>query len=128
MIDDAEIRAIVERLARPAKSGGHTIERAAILAEGANCGEIEAWIVRNGGEPFVNRALIHDAVAYSASHPAAACTPIASTRAPHRQAQRRRATCCPRSRSASDPGAHAHHVRRGNLREVSPVRSTSIGD
>ena len=57
MIDDAEIRAIVERLARPAKSGGHTIERAAILAEGANCGEIEAWIVRNGGEPFVNAAV-----------------------------------------------------------------------
>ncbi len=58
MIDDAEIRAIVERLARPAKSGGHTIERAAILAEGANCGAIEAWIVRTGGDSIDMRASI----------------------------------------------------------------------
>lgn len=56
MIDDDAIRAIVIRLARPATAGAHTIERAAILAEGAECAEIEAWIVRQGGEPFVEAA------------------------------------------------------------------------
>ena len=53
MIDEAAIRAIVLRLARPMASGAHTIERAAILAEGSDCAEIEAWIVREGGEPHV---------------------------------------------------------------------------
>ncbi len=53
MSDDAAIRAIVVRLARPIASGDHTIERAAILAEGAQCADIEAWIVRQGGEPRV---------------------------------------------------------------------------
>jgi hypothetical protein len=48
---DHEIRAIVVRLAHPSTSGAHTIERAAILAEGSECAEIEAWIVRQGGEP-----------------------------------------------------------------------------
>lgn len=56
MIDEAAIRAIVARLARPSASGAHTIDRAAILAEGADCAEIEAWIVRNGGEPHVDAA------------------------------------------------------------------------
>ncbi|HYV16269.1 MAG TPA: hypothetical protein VE972_09625 [Conexibacter sp.] len=51
MIDEDTIREIVTRLARPTACGDHSIERAAILAEGANCGDIEAWIVRNGGEP-----------------------------------------------------------------------------
>lgn len=51
MIDDAAIREIVARLARPTASGDHTIERAAILAEGPNCGDIEAWIARMGGQP-----------------------------------------------------------------------------
>lgn len=51
MIDETTIRAIVVRLARPTVSGAHTIERAAILAEGSDCAEIEAWIVRKGGEP-----------------------------------------------------------------------------
>lgn len=57
MIDDAAIRAIVVRLARPAASGAHTIERAAILAEGSGCAEIEAWIVRQGGEPRIDAAV-----------------------------------------------------------------------
>jgi hypothetical protein len=51
MIDDATIRAIVVRLARPIAPGAHIIERAAILAEGSDCAEIEAWILRAGGEP-----------------------------------------------------------------------------
>ena len=54
MIDDSAIREIVTRLARTTSSGERTIERAAILAEGANCGDIEAWIVREGGEAQTN--------------------------------------------------------------------------
>jgi hypothetical protein len=56
MIDDDAIRAVVVRLARPIASGAHTIERAAILAEGSECAEIEAWIVRQGGEPLLDAA------------------------------------------------------------------------
>jgi hypothetical protein len=51
VIDDSAIHAIVERLARPTGAGGHAIERAAILAEGSDFADIEAWIVRKGGEP-----------------------------------------------------------------------------
>jgi hypothetical protein len=51
MMDEATIRAIVVRLARPSASGAHTIDRAAIRAEGPDCAEIEAWIIRAGGEP-----------------------------------------------------------------------------
>jgi hypothetical protein len=56
MMDETAIRAIVVRLARPIGSGAHTIDRAALLAEGPDCAEIEAWIVREGGEPHVAAA------------------------------------------------------------------------
>ena len=42
---------LVERLARRHPSGGRVVERAAILAEGADCAEVEAWIVDRGGRP-----------------------------------------------------------------------------
>jgi hypothetical protein len=48
---DGAIRAVVVRLARPAGEGGTVIERAAIVAEGANAHAIEAWIVDHGGRP-----------------------------------------------------------------------------
>ena len=48
---DTEIRAIVERLSRRHPSGGTVIERAAILAEGADCTAVEAWIVEHSGRP-----------------------------------------------------------------------------
>jgi hypothetical protein len=54
MIEDDAIREIVKRLARPGASGVHTIERAAILAEGSECAGIEAWIIRQGGEAHVD--------------------------------------------------------------------------
>jgi hypothetical protein len=50
-MDDAAIRAVVTRLARKQRGGGHAIERSAILAEGPDCAEIEAWIVAHGGAP-----------------------------------------------------------------------------
>lgn len=48
--DDA-IRAMVERLARRRPAGGVVIERAAILAEGADCTAVVAWIMAHAGEP-----------------------------------------------------------------------------
>jgi len=50
-MDDAEIRALVTRLARPHPSGGEVIERAAILAEGADFAAVMAWITAHAGIP-----------------------------------------------------------------------------
>jgi hypothetical protein len=50
-MDDAEIRVLLSRLARPHASGGQVIERAAIVAEGADFPVILAWITAHAGEP-----------------------------------------------------------------------------
>jgi hypothetical protein len=44
------IRSSVERLSRPHRSGGRVIERAAILAEGADSSAILTWITAHDGE------------------------------------------------------------------------------
>lgn len=49
-MDDDAIRTLVTRLARPHAAGGVVIERAGILAEGADFGAVMAWIVAHGGE------------------------------------------------------------------------------
>ena len=46
-MDDEPILALVKRLARPHASGGAVIERAAILADGADF----AWIADHDGQP-----------------------------------------------------------------------------
>lgn len=48
---DDGIRAVVTRLSRPHASGGAVIERAAIVAEGADAAAIVAWILANAGRP-----------------------------------------------------------------------------
>jgi hypothetical protein len=48
---DAAIRAVVTRLSRPSASGGSVIERAAILAEGADADGIIRWILSHSGRP-----------------------------------------------------------------------------
>jgi hypothetical protein len=48
-MDDAAIRAIVVRLARPHPSGGKVIERAAIVAEGESATEVVDWIISRAG-------------------------------------------------------------------------------
>jgi hypothetical protein len=48
-VDDEAIRSLVIRLARPQAGGGATIERAAIVAEGADFDAVMAWIVARGG-------------------------------------------------------------------------------
>jgi hypothetical protein len=50
-MDDDAILALVTRLARPHRSGGQVIERAAILAEGANFPAVMEWIVTHAGKP-----------------------------------------------------------------------------
>jgi hypothetical protein len=50
-VDDAEISALVTRLARPHASGGVVIERAVILAEGADFSAVMEWIIAHGGKP-----------------------------------------------------------------------------
>lgn len=50
-VDDDAIRALVKRLARPHPSGGEVIERAAILAEGADSAAVMVWIADHAGVP-----------------------------------------------------------------------------
>jgi hypothetical protein len=50
-MEDEEIRRLVARLARPHRSGGDVIERAAILAEGADAATVVGWITDHGGRP-----------------------------------------------------------------------------
>jgi len=50
-MDDEAIRALVIRLSRPHPSGGHVVERAAILAEGADFAAVMAWITAHAGTP-----------------------------------------------------------------------------
>jgi hypothetical protein len=50
-MDDAAILALVTRLARPHASGGQVIERAAILAEGADFPAVMEWIIGHDGQP-----------------------------------------------------------------------------
>lgn len=47
-IDDAEIRALVKRLSRRHPSGGDVVERAAILASGADGPAIMTWVAAHG--------------------------------------------------------------------------------
>lgn len=55
-MDDEGIRKLVIRLSRPHRWGGHVIERAAIMAEGADFDAVVAWILAHGGEPEAKAA------------------------------------------------------------------------
>jgi hypothetical protein len=50
-VDEDAIRSVVIRLARADPSGGTVIERAAIVAEGADSEAVMRWIVAHGGKP-----------------------------------------------------------------------------
>jgi hypothetical protein len=50
-VDDDAIRALLTRLSRAHPSGGTVVERAAILAEGADFDAVIAWVEAHGGEP-----------------------------------------------------------------------------
>jgi hypothetical protein len=55
-VDDDAIRSLLTRLGRADPSGGTVIERAAILAEGADFDAVMAWILAHGGEPEARTA------------------------------------------------------------------------
>jgi hypothetical protein len=48
---DADIHALVKRLARPHASGGDVVERAALLASGGDFAAVLAWITDHAGVP-----------------------------------------------------------------------------
>jgi hypothetical protein len=50
-MEDSEIRELLSRLARPHASGGQVVERATILAAGAEFQVILEWIVAHAGQP-----------------------------------------------------------------------------
>ena len=50
-MDDDGIRTLLKRLARPHRSGGYTVERAAIVAEGVDALQVLAWIEEHDGVP-----------------------------------------------------------------------------
>ena len=50
-MEEHDIKALVTRLARPQRSGGFVVERAAVLAEGADAEAVLAWIAAHGGTP-----------------------------------------------------------------------------
>jgi hypothetical protein len=56
-MDDDAIRIVVTRLSRPHRAGGDVIERAAILATGAQSSEIVTWIITNDGKPHAAAAV-----------------------------------------------------------------------
>lgn len=55
-LDDDGLRGLVARLARPHRSGGTVIERASLLASGADFGAAMAWIEAHGGTPELRAA------------------------------------------------------------------------
>jgi hypothetical protein len=50
-VDDDAIRMLIQRLSRPHASGSAVIERAAILASGADSAAVLTWIAAHAGEP-----------------------------------------------------------------------------
>jgi hypothetical protein len=50
-VDDLEIKSLVTRLSRANRTGGVVIERAAILADGADFPAVMDWIVAHEGRP-----------------------------------------------------------------------------
>ena len=50
-MDDLEINALLTRLSRPHSSGGVVVERAALLAAGADFSAVMDWITAHAGTP-----------------------------------------------------------------------------
>jgi hypothetical protein len=50
-VDDDAIRSLLTRLARAHPSGGTVIERAAVVAAGADSEAVMTWILAHGGTP-----------------------------------------------------------------------------
>lgn len=79
-MDDLEINKLVTRLSRPHSSGGTVIERAAILAAGADFPAIMDWIADRAGAPDTPAPASRGAGLHgsrlSDAHPAATRAPL----------------------------------------------------
>jgi hypothetical protein len=69
-VDDQAIRSLVSRLARAHPSGGSVVERAAIVAAGADARAVVTWIVDHGGTaeaavPTAQRRGLHGALLHA---------------------------------------------------------------
>jgi hypothetical protein len=67
-VDDEAIRVLVTRLSRAHPSGGGVIERAAILAEGADFDAVLAWIIAHDGRPEAAAAPVASGGLHGARH------------------------------------------------------------
>lgn len=75
-----DIRSLVARLGRPHASGGTVVERAALMAEGADLEATVTWILAHGGEPEISgspapRGGLHGARSNTAGTGAGSRTP-----------------------------------------------------
>ena len=78
---DEAIRALLTRLARPHASGGEVVERAALLAEGAEFPAIMAWITDHAGIPeAANAAPASQGLHGSRMHSERAAEPVTPLR------------------------------------------------
>lgn len=79
-LGDDDILALVKRLSRPLPSGGQVIERAAILAAGADYTKVINWVVAHDGQPEATAAAPRSRGLHGSRLESAA----AQTAAPHR--------------------------------------------
>jgi hypothetical protein len=88
MRTDEEIRVLLSRLSRRHSSGGTVIERAAIMAEGADSAAVVSWILDHEGEPEAAA----DKSSKGGLHGPGSATRLGPTRV------RPLVTCCPPAR------------------------------
>ena len=129
-VDDDAIRSLVTRLARVHPSGGTVIERAAIVAQGADFEAVMTWIVAHGGKPEAGVDIEPTRLARIAASRQRRVQTSGSVplRAPRRRARLipRRTRALPLSqRQQSDAlaGATAHRAH-GDRRPTTPIRDT----
>jgi hypothetical protein len=99
-VDDDAIRSLLTRLARAHPDGGTVIERAAVMAAGADSEAIMTWILAHGGNPRPR----------SRPRPDTACTDRAFTPVAGPSLGFRLASCYPPARS-TDPAPHVRDRR-----------------
>lgn len=78
-MDDDAIRSLLTRLGRAHSSGGTAIERAAILAEGADFAAVMAWTVSSSG---LHGSRVHDGGGTEPRPPSRFVLPAGAPRGP----------------------------------------------
>lgn len=96
-MESDEIRTLVDRLSRRHPSGGRSIARAAIMAEGVDANDVIAWIVAHDGQPEsgasagpaagLHRRRVTDAAASASRPPVRYVLPASAFTAPAEPAE-----------------------------------------